>query len=424
MLNADTGPLDGVANALFLDPSDDQARDDDGDDGDDDLDDDLDLPDDWVFVDASGEGDYLHPEDALAAGETRIQVLAGVYELYGVLDIEQDDVMLVGEGADVVELIQRAPTDGVRIYADNVVLSGMTIDTRTHQAEVAVVLGDAEYNTVEDNRILGPDHTWAVYVAGPEHEVGTLDDLLVDASLDHGNIVRRNDIESSAEGDVVSFAGQRDGRVEDNIITGQLNIFLCRDTLVIDNWIEESHSTGITINLPTWDTTLERNTIIWSEASGIRVGPQDIHPIALEERSPGLLIQNNVIVDTHYMGIELDGTTDAVIRDNLVDSTHFDGIYLLRSDGASVVDNDIDDAGLCGLVETDWSWPCGGVAAIYLDSYVTDSAIEYNLMSNLGGAAEHAVRVENDRFNSGNFVGENTTEGTFLSGELFLGDDA
>ncbi len=376
---------------------------------------------DWVIVDAAGSGDYLHPEEALDAGERRIQILAGEYVLDGPLTITEEDVWMVGEDADAVVLVQADPNaDGLRIYADGAHLSGVTIDAMTAKAQAALVLGDVDDTVVTDSRFLGSTKRWAVYAAGPEHTAGTLDDLTATSALNTNNVIARNEIQSGHAGDAMVFAGQQEGLVEDNVIDGTLNIFLCRDSTVIDNWIADAPGPGLTINLPSFDLTVERNTIRDSAASGIRIGPQDIHPVDVTTRSPGLALLDNVVVNSGLFGIEVDGASDLTVQGNLIDSSFYDGVYLLRSDRSLITDNTIQDSALCAALSSAFEWSCDGIAAVFLQEEVIETAIESNTLANVSGLASHAVRAEADSGNVSTFVDGNVLLGEFEDGDYLL----
>ena len=375
----------------------------------------------WVTVDAFGSGDYLHPADAVAAGERRIRVLAGEYVLESALTITEQDVWLEGVGADQVVLVQANPeADGVRLYADGASLSGLTIDAATANAQAAVVIGDANDVLVTDNHIIGSAKQWAVYAAGPEHTVGTLDDLVLADLLSTNNEVSRNTISSPRTLDAVSFAGQSGGRVEDNVIEGTLNVFLCRDTTVVDNWLHDAPGPGLSIDLPSLDLTIERNTIQDSAASGIRIGPQSIHPVDTASRSGGIALLDNVVVNSGYFGVEVDGTEDLTLQGNLIAGSFYDGLYLLRSDRPLVVDNTIQDIAQCAALPPGFDWPCDSIASVYLEAEVESAAIESNVFSNLASLASHAVLAAPEQGNSETLIDGNTLLGDFAGGDYVL----
>jgi parallel beta-helix repeat protein len=374
-----------------------------------------------VIVDADGHGDYLHPEAAVLAGERRIRITAGEYILDKALEIVTPDVWIEGAGVDAVTLVQSDPgSDGVRLYADGAQLSGLTVDAATADAQAALVIGDASDVSVSDNRFLGSQKKWSIYAAGPKHVEGTLDDLARSGDLNTNNVIARNHVVSGWAGDAFCFAGQSGGRVEDNVIEGTLNVLISRDSVVVDNWIVDAPGPGMTINNPTRDLTVERNTIRDSFASGIRVGPQDIHPQADEERNPGLAIIDNVIINSGLFGVEVDGAEDLTLQGNLIDGSFFDGVYLHRTDRTVVVDNTIQDSALCAALPAAFEWSCTGVAGVFLQALAIETLVEDNTFSNLAELASHAVRSEIGWGNESTHVGDNTLLGEFPGGAYAL----
>ena len=118
------------------------------------------------IVDVSGEGDYTNLSDALSAGAINIYIKNGVYEISNTILIDRDGVSIVGESQSGVQFIQtNSERDLLVVKADNVTIKKITLDTRTHDAQAAMVEAGANFLSLEESTILGGTKIFALYFA-------------------------------------------------------------------------------------------------------------------------------------------------------------------------------------------------------------------------------------------------------------------
>jgi hypothetical protein len=152
----------------------------------------IEVASEWQVVAADGSGDFLELIEAELQGRKTL-IRAGIYLLETGITISSPDTVLRGEDRETVILRQSDPGyDLLRIYADNVGISRLTLDAQTHDAQAAFVAADCSNVSLEDSLILGSSGIFAVYFAGPSLEnaddcddadASTINDMDCDASL-------------------------------------------------------------------------------------------------------------------------------------------------------------------------------------------------------------------------------------------------
>ncbi|ODP30350.1 hypothetical protein PTI45_00283 [Paenibacillus nuruki] len=346
------------------------------------------------IVDASGEGDYVSLQQAIDAQALHIFVRNGVYNVAMTLQIDQDGTTIRGQSREGVIIRQnQAPLDLLVIRADHVHISNLTLDTYTNNAGAALVVADANEVMIQDSLFQGSKTIFAVYFAGPSVKAG--EDTLAaveSGTLDQGNQFLRNEVYSHYAGDGLSFSLQKNGLVQDNILHhAVLAFYMCRNSEVSTNIINDSPGVGIHYSMPAYDNIIRDNQIYRSLGSGIRASANLEHPVPTTTLYTGLLIDHNLIKDTRSFGIELDqvGSGTRIQRNN-ISQTDFSGMIVLRSSDLRIHNNQLSHNAyyrIRGRLH-DWTGNSGGID---LENTVTATKMTYNTITS-NGKSDFGIR--------------------------------
>jgi hypothetical protein len=236
--------------------------------------------------------------------------------------------------------------------------------------------------------------------------------------LDNENVFENNTVYSDFIGDGLSFSLQRNGKVRNNNVFGSMiSFYMCRDSEVLGNLIKDSPLSGIYYSLPAYNNRIERNIILRSINSGIRVSRNLEHPISLGSRYHGLEIIYNTILDTRFFGIELDQLSSGInVMFNTIDHPDFSGIQVLRCSKINISNNIISNFGAWkdrGKIH-DWASDSNG---IYLETDVQQSSIHLNEIISKGNG-DFGIRVTKET--SQNRVYLNQILGTYVQHSLWI----
>ncbi|MDQ1236289.1 competence protein ComGC [Paenibacillus sp. SORGH_AS306] len=346
------------------------------------------------IVDASGKGDYVSLEQAIQAQATHIYIRNGIYDVNTTLQIDLEDTIIRGQSRDGVVLRQtQAPNDLVVIRADRVHISNLTLDTYTYNAGATLVVADANQVIVQDSLFKGSERIFAVYFAGPSVAAGQDTLAAVESgTLDDGNQFLRNEVYSHYAGDGLSFSLQKNGLVQHNTLhNAVLAFYMCRNSEVSNNLINDSPGVGIHYSMPAYDNIIRDNEIYRSLGSGIRASANLEHPVPTTALYEGLLIEHNIIKDTRSFGIELDQVGSRTrIQRNTIRQTDFSGIIVLRSYDLRIHNNQLSNNAyyhVRGKIH-DWTGNSGGID---LENTVTATKITYNTITS-NGKSDFGIR--------------------------------
>ncbi|WP_283657920.1 right-handed parallel beta-helix repeat-containing protein [Paenibacillus sp. RC343] len=373
-----------------------------------------------AVVAADGSGDYLSLIEALASNETNIFVKNGIYNVSSTVLIQNHATKIQGESVEHTILRQTDPSkDLITINANDVSITRLTLDSLTHSAQAALVIASSNRTRIEGNKILGTASIFAVYFAGPKVAAGAETIAAVEENhLDNENVFENNTVYSDFIGDGISFSLQKNGKVRyNNVFGSSISFYMCRDSEVLGNLIKDSPLSGISYSLPAYNNRIERNIILRSINSGIRVSRNLEHPISLSSRYHGLEIVYNIILDTRFFGIELDQLSGGInVMFNTIDHPDFSGIQVLRCSKINISSNNISNFGAWkgrGKIR-DWTSDSNG---IYLETDVQQSSIHLNeIISN--GNGDFGIRVTKET--SQNRVYFNQNLGTYVQYSLCI----
>jgi parallel beta-helix repeat protein len=357
----------------------------------------------------------------LEQGKKRIYILDGEYNLDGRINVFHSDIIIRGqskEGTIVTQTTTGSSIESIRIQnTQNVEITNLTIDNSSGGA--AVIGQDINYVKIENCIIYGPTNESAIIFYG---KTVSNDFTAVDSEdLDNGNSISNNTVYSPLGNghyrDGILFRKQKNGRVENNTLTGsRIAFYLCRDSSVSNNVIKDSQTNGIRHTVNGYNNVIKNNQIENTRASGISVDREDQTHVAKGYRATGIEISGNKITNSRYFGIEVANLKDSIIKDNEITNIDFSGIYLLQSDDLIVDNNYIMNVGLVTINGNVWSWNESLNAGIFLDNDVTYAKITSNTIENKDATVPNVpggIRIYPNNENHHNQVNDNWIEGYF-----------
>jgi hypothetical protein len=311
------------------------------------------------------------------------------------------------------------------VYADNVIVSDVTLDSRTHQAQAAFATGHASNVVLNHCKILGSDHMFGIFFAGPNLPIG---DATVSAvenkQLDEHNKIINCTVESNFIGDGVSFSLQKNGIVHNNLIKGtKLAFYMCVDSFVINNTFENSNSSGIFYNIPALDNVIAQNTILNAEGSGIKIALQGEHPVSETYRGTNLKVFNNTIIAAGHFGIDINNLRQSLIVNNHIEASGTGGMYLLRAEYLTIKKNLMKNPGRGAhdgtLIE---GWPAFLVGGILADPWVEDCIFDENIIENTLTNCAFALRI--NPLNYRHSIINNKIRGPYANNRILSGEES
>lgn len=202
------------------------------------------------------------------------------------------------------------------------------------------------------------------------------------------------------------------------------------DTTCNQNTVLESETYGIFVTVPARNVYIQDNKIIRSRNSGIKVTRQIDHKS--EEtgeiltpktyRAGGIKLTGNQIFDTHFLGIEIDQTHQAIVTHNSISRTDYSGIFIQDSDHISIQNNRIEDFGVGDDREELMKWNEDHNAGIYGDANINGANISNNIIIDfLSHGTRYGIKIANPNAfveNVGCVVSQNIISGDYSHEEI------
>lgn len=251
----------------------------------------------------------------------------------------------INDVVNQIEIIQIIPhTNTVQIEnCEYITLRNITL-IASQGRSISLCISNSNNNEINNCRFINTNPYFCVYYSGPELNIGkhTMKEYK-NNNLDKNNIFCHNIIHSNWEGDCVTFALQKNGRIFDNIIKrGKIALYMITDCLINYNYIFDSLSHGIICSLPSKNVNISYNYIRNTKSAGINVMMQLEHG-NFSAFDYNIIIKNNNIVDSKYIGIEVSNGISIDINNNKIVNPSCSGIYLLKSSKCNVLKNHIEN---------------------------------------------------------------------------------
>jgi parallel beta-helix repeat protein len=336
--------------------------------------------------------------------ETTFYFENGDYELTEQLNINKPNIRLIGLSGDAKDVhIHQTIVDnnGLNITADNIVINYLSIHVEEGEG-VCLSHANANWSNIENCHFYGSNTNFTVYFAGPSVNAGqdTIDGFLND-HLDMHNVFDNNIVYTRWEGDAISFSLQKYGSVRDNIVRGgKIAIYMVKQCLVTSNSLYDSSAHGIICSLPSHDLSIENNYIRNSASASINVSLQIEHGLFINENH-GIVIRNNKIENSGYIGIEINNANNIIIENNNIKWTKQFGLYILKSSNIHIKNNNISQF----------------TRGIHMDVDSSENIVEHNrLYSVYPNISEHAIVLESMVNHC--TINENHISGKFISSQI------
>ncbi|MEN8907140.1 MAG: post-COAP-1 domain-containing protein [Clostridiales bacterium] len=383
------------------------------------------VDDTWFTVTEADYGGSLNTyiNDLLDQGETNFFIKDGTYNLNSHILIDVPGIRIKGESKEGTKIIQTSEADdGLVVRADDVIVTNLTLDTREFHAKSAFTQASSNNVILYDCIINGADDCFAVFFAGRDFTAGaeTLE-ALENGNLDTNNMVLKNTVNSTFWGDGLSFSLQKDGICQNNIVNGtKIAFYMCRDSFVVNNEINDSQQQGIYYSVPAHDNVIANNIISNSTTAGIKTSKELEHGSDNNARGSNVQIYNNTIINSGNFGLEIDLLNNSIIYNNTIKDTGKVGIYMLRSEFSTIKDNivinpaiDADD----GVVD---GWSSNLVGGLFADYHIQDSIFDGNIFENSYNNCNFAIKTNSGALNERNSIINNIIRGEYVD-KLQLG---
>lgn len=293
--------------------------------------------------------------------------------------IDRDNINIFGETSDPGDVLIQQITpgmDGIVINADHITLKNVSVKVDNGE-NVCLSHYDSNYSNIQNCHFYGSDTHFTIFFAGPSDlEMGesTVNGYFND-NLDMYNIFDNNIIFTRWNGDAISISLQKYCSFRGNIVRGgKVAVYMCKNTLVTLNQIYDSTSEGIFVSLPSHDLTISHNKIRKCENAGISMRPQVEHgPTLMEDYR--IDIRDNIIINSGFIGIELNSVQLCTIKNNYVNKTKLSGIYLLNNDNCTIDDNELFEPNRGIFVDSSDFVTITNNEIISTNKYLTDHGI-------------------------------------------------
>jgi parallel beta-helix repeat protein len=244
-----------------------------------------------------------------------------------------------------VEIIQTSShTENICIENSNHITIRNITFIASEGRSVCTVITNSNNTEINNCRFISKNPYFCIYYSGPSHNIGkhTLKEYK-NNNLDCENIFCNNIIHSNWEGDCVTFALQKNGKIFNNIIKrGKIALYMITDCSVYHNYIFDSLAHGIICSLPSKNVLIKNNYIKNSKCAGINVMKQLEHG-NFNPYDYNINIDTNTILDSKYIGIEIKDGICININDNKIVNPKDKGIYFLRCKNCLIENNNIKD---------------------------------------------------------------------------------
>ena len=145
--------------------------------------------------------------------------------------------------------------DGIEITnSSHINLDSFTLSVDLNNGSpVCIVVSGSDFTNVTNCRFYGNPTNFVVYYSGPGNlpaNQPTLD-AYNNNQLSRCNIFEKNLVVSYFQHDSLVFALQMEGTVQNNIIYGcRMAVYMVKETVVVNNYLYNSKSNGITCSVP------------------------------------------------------------------------------------------------------------------------------------------------------------------------------
>lgn len=369
---------------------------------------------------------YRDFSSALNSWYSNIIVDEWTFLLKDTITINKNYINISWVSKDKSILIMTDPwKDLMRVYANNVTVKNLTLDTKTYNAQAAFVVWDWNrdettneqkawnYVTLESCNVLWWDKIFTLYYAWPTYR-NSIFKRYSQWKLSSGNVVRNNYFEWRYIRDTFVFWLQKNWKIENNIfVWWELDAYMVVNSSITANTFKDSNKAWIFISWPSYKLNIINNVISWTKEHWIKsfyqINNSDI-PEDLKYIKYTTITWNN-ISNTWETWIDLNYFMFWTVYWNNISNTWIHWISLItNSYNNSVTSNVVSNFWQSKRFR--WSW-------IFATDKSKDNNINSNIITSNKNNIEYAwIFVEtNDSINS--TISSNSIEWSFLHAWIF-----
>lgn len=265
----------------------------------------------------------------------------GDYTLTKELEIVSDNIKLIGltDNPDDVKIRQLTNNKNVlHVRANNASIQNISFYASQGDS-VCLSQRNSNWINIEDSIFYGNDTAYSVIFSGSQQNSNVID-AYKNNEFSLNNIFDNNIVYSLC-GLCISISFQNYISVRDNLFRGgKLEQFLNRSSIFTHNIFHNSSSHGIFISLPSNDITINNNFIKNTTEASIKVNLSNDY-LSEKDTITGIVIENNLIVDCKYIGIEVVNSNNINIGNNILKWIGEFGVFFLSTVNSSISANNI-----------------------------------------------------------------------------------
>lgn len=334
---------------------------------------------------------------ALNSWYSTILVDEWTFNISDTVTITKDYISIIWTSKDSSKLVMtNSWKDLMRVYANNVTVKNLTLDTKTYNAQAAFVVWDWNkdetvnektawnYVTLDGCNVLWWDRTFTLYYAWPTYRESIFKKYS-QWKLSNGNIIRNNYFEWSYIRDTFVFWLQMYWSVENNtFVWWELDAYMVVNSKITGNTFKDSNKTWIFISGPSYKLSITNNIITWMKEHWIKSFysidnlpiPEDLKYIKYTT------ISWNNISNTWETWIDLNYFISWTVYWNNVSNAWVHGISLITNSYNNTISSNVISE-FWQAKRFRWSW-------IFATVNSTDNNINWNLISTNKNYLEYA----------------------------------
>lgn len=264
----------------------------------------------------------------------------GEYEITTKLTINRNGIRFIGVSYDStkIHIKQLTPNEsGIQIDNDNCSLSYISIEVSGTSS--CLIIKNSDWCNIENCKFFG-DADFVVAFIGPDGVESEIDKF-INGTFDKYNVFDNNIVYANAPGSGILFTNQQFGSIRNNIIRGgKIHISLIDQSMISDNFIQESIIQGIYCSMPITSTNINRNNIVKSTNSAIHL---ILLPIYVNHKAliKNVDVSGNIIRDSAGISLEINNINNITVTNNDIKWTETHAVYILSSNNVTVSGNKI-----------------------------------------------------------------------------------
>lgn len=350
--------------------------------------------------------------NALQEGKKTIFISNGTYNLSGSIDINTDNVQIIGESKDETILVQNSSNENsINIEnTNNVSISSLTFNNKSVNDSSCINIINTNNVLIDNNIFESSNNSVAIDAAGEiKSNAKEIEAQVENIELMNGLIITNNTINANETLNAINLMLQNNCTIEDNeLYEGGIKVSASNTLGINRNTIDTPKDRGILVIIPSKNFVISNNTITNSKYSGIDIEINTDFVSNPHYRGQNFTIENNNINDTRYMGIELNNIEDSLVQGNIIENVDFNGMYGSIIKNVDFVNNSILGSAYSNKRGRVLDWEKDTSCAIAFDYIVENCNVRDNIIVNNDWNCSYGVHITSDNHNTFNVIEGNT----------------